>query len=676
MIPNKNNLLSLLSNNDVTFYIPPYQRNYEWDKEQCEVFMNDIERTADQNAKGERTEHFFGSVTYFATQTAFGQPNKLVLIDGQQRITTTMLFLIALRNIIGREATEQFIDNKYLKNNNVTDDTEYKIKLKQVESDWSVYKSLVLREEIQERDRQTAVYKNYSYFRSKLLSLKGDPDFQIDSLIQNGLDKFSIITIELEPEQNKWENPQEIFESMNSLGKPLSLADLVRNYLLLGRSPEEQTRLYQKFWVPMERSLPEQVSNFIRDYMQTVGKTFFKKASDSSHKELYRQFKDLFKAKDSGELLKSLDKYAGLYAHIVIGTPSGNKTIDRFLEDFRTIKATTSYSFLLALLHEWRFGSLDGGDLEDIIEALLTFLIRRRIIAISAPENKIIPALVQKIPALLAAQDKRAEMFKILSSHESNFRLPNDTELTRTLKTMNFYNFALCKFVLALVEESLTKSRPDIKEDKLQIEHVMPQHLNDAWRRDLGPDCDAMHQELVNTIGNLTLIRHNQELGNKTFSVKEDIYTNHAGLQIAKSEITNKQAWNRKEIENRTEWLIKTILTEVLPIPDSMRQTNNFVAKEKGRRFSFADLNLIGKIVNYAGDESITAKVVSDSEVEFEGMKWRLSPLTREIETRKETVNASGSYQGSKYWEFEGTRLSDLMEEADDEPDSQDTLFE
>lgn len=674
MIPNKNNLLSLLSNNDVTFYIPPYQRNYEWETEQCEVFINDIKRTAEAGAEGERTEHFFGSVTFFKTKTAFGQPSKLVLIDGQQRITTTMLFLIALRNIVGNEDTEKFIDNKYLKNNNVVDDTEYKIKLKQVESDWSVYKNLVLREEIPDSERQTAVYRNYSYFRGKLLKLKEKQGFQIESLVQNGLDKFSIITIELEPEQNKWENPQEIFESMNSLGKPLSLADLVRNYLLLGRSPEEQNELYRKFWVPMERELPQQVSNFIRDYMQVSAQTYFKKASDSNHKELYREFKALFQESNSSELLKSLAEYAALYSHIALGTASGSKTIDRYLRDFRTIKATTSYSFLLALLHEWKAGNLEGDDLGDIIEALLTFLIRRRIIAVTAPENKIIPALVQKIPDLLAAEDKRTETFKILSAHESNFRLPNDTELTRAIKTMNFYNFALCKFVLALVEESLSRSRPDIDEEKLQIEHVMPQHLNEAWRAELGPDCDAMHQELVNTIGNLTLIRHNQELGNKAFGVKEDIYANYSGLQIAKSEITNQKEWNREAIENRTDWLIKVILDDVLPIPESMKRANNFTAKES-RRFSFKEIGLIGKTVNYAGDEALTAKVVNDGEVEFEGKRWRLSPLTREIETRKGTRNASGSYQGSKYWEFEGKRLSDLMEQADDEPDLQDSLF-
>ena len=121
MKPNENKLLDLLSNNDVTFYIPPYQRNYEWDKEHCEVLFDDIMNTVKDNLSGINTEHFFGSVTYFQETTAFGQPNRLILIDGQQRITTCMLFLVALRDICNDKNIKDFINNRYLKNNNVSE---------------------------------------------------------------------------------------------------------------------------------------------------------------------------------------------------------------------------------------------------------------------------------------------------------------------------------------------------------------------------------------------------------------------------------------------------------------------------------------------------------------------------------------------------------------------------
>ena len=137
MKPNTAYLLKLLSNNDVTFFIPPYQRNYEWTDEQCEVFLDDVFQTYKKNNEGKKTEHFIGTVTYFETERVFGKPSKLVLIDGQQRITTAMLFLVALRDTFSDAYFKEYIDDNYLKNNKVEGDSEYNIKLKQVESDWA-----------------------------------------------------------------------------------------------------------------------------------------------------------------------------------------------------------------------------------------------------------------------------------------------------------------------------------------------------------------------------------------------------------------------------------------------------------------------------------------------------------------------------------------------------------
>ncbi len=255
MIPQENKLLNLMSNNDVTFFIPPYQRNYEWTEEQCSVFLDDVIKTYDQNQQGKTAEHFFGSITYFQTESPFGQPNKLVLIDGQQRITTTMLFLVALRDILDDGNMKEFVDSKYLKNNNVSGDIEYKIKLKQVESDWATYKKIILKENLSDREKNSAVFRNYSFFYNRLSSLK-EEGHDLGVIIDKGMNRFSVITIELQPDKNEWENPQEIFESMNSLGKPLSLADLVRNYLLLGLDADTQSSLYNQYWLNIENVIP------------------------------------------------------------------------------------------------------------------------------------------------------------------------------------------------------------------------------------------------------------------------------------------------------------------------------------------------------------------------------------------------------------------------------------
>ena len=659
MIPQEQKLLSMLSNNDVTFFIPPYQRNYEWSEDQCKVFLDDVIKTYDSNLKGEKAEHFFGSITFFQTEAAFGQPNKLVLIDGQQRVTTTMLFLVALRDIINEKNMVSIIDKKYLRNENVADDTEYKIKLKQVETDWVAYKDIILGIELSEKEKNSAVYRNYKYFSNRFTELKED-GYALSSLIENGLDKFSVITIQLQPDKNPWENPQEIFESMNSLGKPLSLADLVRNYLLLGLDADTQSTLYNQYWLHIEKVIPGKVSMFVRDYMQAHEKRPYLKATETNYKALYRLFKDIFNKSNAKELLKDLSECATIYSFIVMGATSGNKTIDGEISDLNRLNVTTAYSFLLTLLKEWKWGEFTDKDVIEILSAFRIYCMRRRLITLAAAENKNFPLLVGKLAELKKSDDKRMTMFKILSNQESNLRLPNDIEISRYMETMNFYNFRHCKFYLSLVEESITKSRPDQSDDKLQVEHIMPKTLNDDWRNYLGADCDAMHQELVHTIGNLTLIRHNQELGQKLFDEKKKLYVEKAGLQIAKTEITDKDKWDADAIRSRTRWITKYLLDNVLEIPDDMRITNNFAQKE-GRGLSFQELQLIGLEINFIDDPDIVAKVVSDNEVEFEGKRWKLSPLTREIQTRRGKVNASGAYSGAYWWEFDGIRLSDVI---------------
>lgn len=660
MVPAERKLLDVLSNNDVTFFIPPYQRNYEWTEDQCQVFLDDIVKTTKLNQANNIAEHFFGSITYFQTDTPFGEPDKLVLIDGQQRITTTMLLLVALRDIIDNKQVKHFIDSRLLKNNNVSDDSEYKIKLKQVETDWQAYKDIILKKDRTDIDKTANVYRNYRFFYNQLTLLK-EQGINLQDLLEKGLQKFSIITIQLEPQQHAWENPQEIFESMNSLGKPLTLADLVRNYLLLGLDADTQEELYNEYWLHIEKTLPGNLSNYIRDFMQLWSKMSYKKATETNYKELYGIFKNIFHGLESKTILEFLSKYAEVYSWLLPNGRSGHDSVDYELADIQTLRVSTANSFLLGLLTKWKDKkAFTEEEIVDILDAFRIYCMRRRIISLTAGENKNFPLLVNYIDELINSDDKRQKMFEILAHQESNLRIPNDVELTRYLETSNFYNFNYGKFTLALIEERITKSRPDLSDKHLQVEHIMPQTLNDAWKKELRPNYESVHQDLVNTIGNLTLIRHNQELSNKPFEEKKDVYENKAGLQIAKTKITDQDHWNADAIQNRTKWIIRYLLEKVLPIPEEMRRTNNFSDK-KHRGLSFMALQIIGEEIDFIDNPSITAKVISDKQVEFEGKKWRLSPLTREIQTRRGLVNQSGSYSGAQYWEYDGIKLADII---------------
>ena len=430
MIPQEAKLLDRLSNNDVTFFIPPYQRNYEWSEEQCSVFLEDVYKVYEQNAAGGKSEHFFGSVTYFQTEAAFGQPNKLVLIDGQQRITTTMLFLAALRDITEEPRIREFIDLKYLKNNNVPGEMEYKIKLKQVETDWGTYKNIILGEEVEDNSKMTPVYRNYMYFANKLKSYAAG-GVNLTDLIEKGLNRFSVITIELQPDKNPWENPQEIFESMNSIGKPLSLADLVRNYLLLGLDADTQTKLYNQYWLHIEKIIPGQVSNYIRDFMQAKEMRSILKATETNYKELYSLFKQIFRGYDAKKLIKELSDSAIIYSYILSIKSSGNKKIDYILKDLRTANVTTAYSFLLALLREWKQEKFSDADVISILNVIRIYILRRRLIGVAAAENKAFPALTAHIFELIRVPNKDIKMFEILAKQENNLRIPNDIEIER-----------------------------------------------------------------------------------------------------------------------------------------------------------------------------------------------------------------------------------------------------
>ncbi len=660
-----NQILKLLSNNDITFFIPPYQRNYEWDEEMCAILFKDIEKVADNP----NTQHFFGTVIYYAESTILGQPDKYILVDGQQRLTTTMLFLIAARECITDESLKNTIDTKYLKNNNVTGDVEYKIKLKQVESDWKAYKNIILGEHLDENDKKSRVYKNYKFFKSKLEKLDQN---NIRNLIEQGLVNFNIVTIQLEPERNTWEKPQEIFESMNSLGKPLSLADLVRNYLLLGKTSAQQNNLYHNFWLKIEQNLTGDnkafsVSAFIRDFMQLEDMTSYKKATETNYKELYRNFKDLFDDNNHELLIRRLSKYSKEYAVLAGYKSSGNVKINQKIADLKVIESSGFYSFILGLLHLRIEEKLNDNDTLGILNAVFIYIARRRILRLTQGENKNAPTLVKHFDMLIEADDKEAAMLKILSNQQYALRLPNDNDLTSYLSSTesNFYNLRSSKFLQSLIEEELTRNRPSLNDKLLQIEHIMPQTLSETWRNELGEKYQEIHDNYLNNIGNLTLIRHNQELSNHSFRDKKEIYENNAGMQIAKNRITDQHQWGKEQIKNRAEYLIKIITQQILPLSEQLKTSNNYTIEKRtvSNKLSFESLDLIGKTIVYFDDTTILAEVVGNKEVKFEDKIWRLSPLTREIETRKNRRNRSGAYWGVNMWKYEGRTLEEWMNE-------------
>lgn len=658
------NLLSSLSSKDVTFFIPPYQRNYEWSINTCKVFLTDIQKVAKLNSGGTRAEHFFGSVVYVVEDAGFGVPSRYILTDGQQRITTSMLFLMALRDTISDDFLKETIQKSYLENERSGENTDYKIKLKQVETDWEAYKLLAIRELVPQELKNSAVFQNYEFFRRSLEGLLED---ERRDLLENGLAKFSIIAVQLEPDKNPWENPQEIFESMNSLGKPLSLADLVRNYLLMGKSSDTQTLLYDRYWLGLEKRLPGRLSEFIRDWMQADQHKSFKVARESNYKELYGTFKEIVRGRSTEALFEDFVAFSVPYAQACLLERTGVRSLDQTLADLHVIGVATAYSYIAEALQGYHAGRLSLESVEAVLMGIRTYLLRRRILRITVAENKFFPVLGARLAELENNRAPTETVFDQLSSMQYALRLPNDKELAKQLESMNFYNLGESRnyprLLLSMVEESLTKSRPQWDDDNLQLEHILPQTLNDAWRQELGENAEQLHQELVQTPGNITLIRHNQELGNKPFEAKKLTYAGKSGLQVTQNYITDCEKWDADAIRRRGNYLSEILLSRILPLPAGRKLASNWAQEsDKPTQFDIREVlnQLIGETIYFAEDPKISAVVLSDTKVQYEGTEWSLSPLTTAIKQKLGNVSPNSQFNGASYWIWSDSRLIDL----------------
>lgn len=657
-------LLDALSNNDVTFFIPPYQRNYEWSVSTCKVFLADLQKTLDQNASGTYAEHFFGSVVYVVEESGFGLPDKYVLTDGQQRITTSMLFLMALRDSLPNDAYKKQIQTRYLQNERADSDSEFKIKLKQVETDWEAYKLLALGQEVPRALTNSTVFQNYQYFKTEL---SNRPEEQIKGLLEQGLAKFKIIAVQLEPDRNHWENPQEIFESMNSLGKPLSLADLVRNFLLMEKNSADQVSLYNNFWLTLERRLPGLLSEYIRDWMQADRHESFKVARENNFKELYGNFKNVVAGRPVEDLFSDFVRFSKAYSLARGMEHSGVRVIDQILEDLQIIGVGTANSFISEVLAAWQANKVSVDVAEQVLRSIRTYLLRRRILGTGNAENQMFPVLGSRLDEVFTGKEVQESIFSLLSEQYYALRLPNDDEIRARLETVNFYNMGRSRnyprLLLSLAEEALTKSRPEWSDEALQLEHVLPQTLSPSWVAELGPDAESTHQDVVNNLGNITLIRHNQELGNKPFSKKKQIYRGNSGLQVSMDKIIDVDVWNKDSIISRRDYLIDLLLERVISVPTRFKKASNWnqESTEDPTNNLREILNkLIGETISYFPNPKIRAVVVSDSKVLFEGQEWSVSSLTYELKQREGDVSSKSRFSGSVYWSWEDTRLADL----------------
>ena len=508
------NLLEFLRKSP-QFVIPIYQRTYSWMERECLQLWNDIIRAG---SNSNISAHFVGSIVYIEKGLfSVSSQSPLLVIDGQQRLTTISIILEALARRLGnKEPVDGFSAKKlrhyYLLNPLEEDERGYKLLLTQTDKESLI---ALMQQKHLPRGYSLRIKDNFDFFVEKINSLGSNL-----GPLSKGLEKLVIVDISLNRSQD---NPQLIFESMNSTGRELSQADLIRNFILMGLEPAHQTNLYQDHWRPMEVEFGQEAygshfDRFMRHYLT------IKTGEIPNIDQVYESFKTHARSPEIAAggvdaLVADIHTLAGYYCRMVLGQEPNKRLADAF-QDLREFKVDVAYPFLLELYQDFKAEILALNDFIQAVRLVKSYVFRRAICNI--PTNSLNKTFATMGRAL--NKDRYLESIKAhLINLPSYRRFPNDDEFKRELKVRDLYNFPRRSYWLRRMENHGRKERVPVAE--YTIEHILPQNedLSADWRAALGSDWQRIQKTWLNTLGNLTLTGYNSEYSDHSFVQKRDM---------------------------------------------------------------------------------------------------------------------------------------------------------
>lgn len=504
-------LMKFLDGSQKRFIIPVYQRNYDWKKENCKQLFDDLVSVE----KDGKETHFFGSIVSYAHSR-----DEVVLIDGQQRITTVSLILIAIVNALKKGAMstkddtlvfriEDFLVDKY-------DRTERKFRLKPFRDDRVAFDSLIYMDEA-DYIHESKVTINYRYFYDRIVTNK---ELSVDELF-HAVNCLEIIDIELEPQHG--DNPQLIFESLNSTGLDLTESDKIRNFVLMNLEPAVQESYYDKYWNKIEKCSRDELDGFVRNYL-TV-----KRGVIPTLKGIYPAFKAYTKSRgDIESVLQDMLVYACAYQDVVsfnIGDDDANEVAKRL----DLLDMTVAYPFLMAFVAYAKETGMDDKEICKVFSCVETFIFRRLMCGLPTNVlNKIFATLHSSVLKNKRDTDTYSSvMIYLLESRKLSSAFPKDEEFINGFTTKNVYSMRAKnkEYIFERLENGSSKEKNDvvgnIEKGVLTIEHIMPQTLTTAWKQALGEDWEAIQEKWLHTISNLTLTGYNSNYSNKSFLEKK-----------------------------------------------------------------------------------------------------------------------------------------------------------
>lgn len=611
------------------FVVPVYQRRYSWGETQCRQLWADIV-TAGRHP--ERT-HFTGSIVWMQ-DGGIGPDgvSRCQLIDGQQRLASVTLLLIALAEYARehpeslRFSADMLIDRGYLVDKYATGEGRYKLTLSSDDREvlHSMCDHVIAPDRPNHANMGSRLETNLDLFRSLVAAIDDA------NVVWNGLQRLEVVSVTLDQGRDE---PQLVFESMNSTGLDLETSDLVRNYMLMGCSMAEQKTLYEDYWLPMERVLGNlSFDAFLHDWMVVTLKKPVTKG-----RAMYAEFKrfaadsSLLRMERVRNLLENMLEYAKYYAAIkgVVAAGSGDMNVDQRLDLIQKLDSTVTDPLVMYMFAAWKHHCTNRNGLLRMLADLESYLFRRMICSISSNGlNKLVPSLIVRLDS---AEDDLAETFAalLLTETAKATRMPTDEQFRQALLGEDLYRPApRCKYLLAGLENHNHPKDPR-SFSEYTIEHIMPQNAmaHAEWRNMLA-DLDRFPL-LVNSLGNLTLTAYNSELSDGTFEQKKNravVGYDSEYLSIP-AELHDALQWDEQKIAQRGArladlalqvWACPTVRNEVM---QTLRNQNVNQREREQNAVDFADLCRRGVLAagdvlesRYAG-VTATATVTEDHRI-------------------------------------------------------------
>lgn len=544
----KANIYKFLSG-DKQYIIPVYQRIYSWEIEECKRLWFDIVDMQKKNKNG----HLVGSIVSITENDSPSDMSKFTIIDGQQRITTLMLLLLALRDyaFIHREEKSinwKKINNSFLKNPDEDDDSQYKLLL--TETDKDILISLIEKRPIDE-NLNSRLISNYNYFFSNIKNM----DLSLQDIYE-AIGKLQIVNINLDRTSDE---PQVIFESLNSTGKELSEFDLIRNFVLMGLDNKQQKDIYKNIWRPMEQLFRYEkqtllMDRFFRDYLT------MKLARIPKLDKIYEEFKmytNNCEFSTLEDLCKDLYIYARYYTNMIFEQGT-NKNLINLYKEIKYLKMEVAFPFLLKIHYDFERNLINEDELVSIIKLCISYVFRRNICDIPTNSlNKTFATLKNEINV-----DDYINSIKAFFILKDDYKIfPNDEKFSSALKVKDIYHMRIRNYILSSLENFNNKAPINI--ENYTIEHIMPQtkNLSNVWKKELGKNYETVQKKYLHTIGNLTLTAYNSEMSNKSFSEKMEMNGGfkESALRL-NSYVVKQNEWNEKIIKERASILVEKAL--------------------------------------------------------------------------------------------------------------------